>query len=159
MRIFTLGTDHRPQFDFGRILVKHGIEVVFDVRRVPESREEHFRRDGLQQLCASQGIDYVYLGNELGGPRDGDMLAWARTEEFKRWVGIIRKKLERRVYCILCAERSPETCHRRTITDELAKQGIEVTHLLDEATAWSPAPAQRPAERTRPDRFGPARRR
>jgi uncharacterized protein (DUF488 family) len=138
VRIFTLGTDHRPQFDFGRILVKHGIEVVLDVRRSPESKEDHFRRDGLQALCSSQRIDYTYLGNELGGPRDGDMRAWAKTEEFRRWVGIIRKKLESRVCCILCAERSPELCHRLAIGDELGRQGIEVVHLLDETTFWVP---------------------
>jgi len=140
VRIFTLGTNHRPEYDFGRILVKHGIQVVYDLRRTPEAKEEHFRRDGLQALCAAQGIDYVFLGNELGGPQDGNLAAWTKTEEFKRWVGIIRKKLEQRVYCLLCAERSPEHCHRRTITDELAKQGIEVVHLLDETTFWVPNP-------------------
>ncbi|MEO0082406.1 MAG: DUF488 domain-containing protein [candidate division WOR-3 bacterium] len=138
MRIFTLGTDHRPEYDFARILVKHGIQVVCDLRRSPDAREEYFRRDGLQALCAAHGIDYVFLGNELGGPQDGDLAAWAKTEKFKRWVDIIRRKLEQRVCCLLCAERSPERCHRRTITDELARQGIEVVHLLNETTFWVP---------------------
>ncbi len=143
MRIFTLGTAHRPQHDFTRILVKYGIQSVFDVRRVPESREDHFRRSGLQALCSSQGIDYIYLGNELGGPRDGNYKAWVATDQFRRWFSVIRNKLEKRVCCILCAERSPEMCHRRVIGDQLAGQDIEVVHLLDETSTWQPKPRTR----------------
>jgi len=159
MRIYTLGTGHRLKLDFIRILVKYGIQVVLDVRRNPEAKEDHFRRDGLQGLCSSQGIDYTYIGNELGGPRDGNLAAWAKTDEFKRWVDIIRKRLERRVYCVLCTEYSPETCHRRTITDELARQGVEVVHLLDETTFWHPTPStRRPARPYRHHRGAPGRR-
>jgi uncharacterized protein (DUF488 family) len=153
MRIYTLGTDHRPEYEFTRILAKHGIQVVFDVRRMPESREPHFRRDRLQTLCTDRRIDYIFLGNELGGPRDGDFRAWVKSEEFRRWIGIIRNKLEKRVCCILCAEHDPERCHRRNIGDELARQGVEVVHLLDESTVWQP-----PAKPARPE-TGFARRR
>jgi uncharacterized protein (DUF488 family) len=146
MRIYTLGTDHRPEYEFTRILAKHGIQVVFDVRRMPESREPHFRRDRLQTLCTDRRIDYIFLGNELGGPRDGDFRAWVKSEEFRRWTGIIRNKLEKRVCCILCAEHDPERCHRRNIGDELARQGVEVVHLLDESTVWQP-----PARQARPE--------
>jgi uncharacterized protein (DUF488 family) len=152
MRIFTLGTDHRQSFDFARILTKHGIEVIFDVRRVPESREPHFCRDGLQQLCSAQNVNYVYLGNELGGPPDGNYRAWIKEEPFQRWFGVIRNKLEKRVCCIMCAERSPEYCHRRVIADELARQGIEVSHLLDENTFWQAPPGR--AARRGPQRHG-----
>jgi len=144
MRVYTLGTDHRPEHEFSRILGKYGIETVFDVRRTPESREEHFKRSGLETLCSGQGASYVFLGNELGGPRDRDFAGWAKTEEFRRGFGIIRQKIERRVCCVLCAERSPEDCHRLFIGSELARQGIEVVHLLDETTVWTPRPASRP---------------
>lgn len=146
MRVYTLGTDHRHQLDFVRILVKHGIEVVFDVRRTPAAQEEHFRRDGLQALCAAHGVDYVFLGNELGGPRDGDRNGWVRSDEFIRGTGIIQSKAARRVCCILCAERSPERCHRLDIAAALARAGIEVVHLLDETTVWQ-APAKTPPAR------------
>ncbi len=162
MKVFTLGTGHRPPFDFTRILVKHGIEVVFDVRKVPESRTEHFSRRGLEELCSSQGINYVYLGNDLGGPRDRDYRHWQTTDEFLRGYRIIRNKIEKRVCCILCAEPGPERCHRRVIGDRLAADGIEVVHLLDENAVWHPAPGRRPGHGTRrpPTRTrGPRRRR
>ncbi len=143
MRTYTLGTDHRDRHDFTRILIKYGIEVLFDVRRVPESGEEHFTRGGLDSLCSAQGISYVFLGNELGGPRDRDYRAWMATDSFKHWFGVIRSKLEKRVCCILCAERTPRRCHRRIIGDELARDGIDVVHLLDETSAWQPTESDR----------------
>jgi uncharacterized protein (DUF488 family) len=150
MKVFTIGTDHRTHYDFARLLVKYGIEVLFDVRRTPESREEYFRRDGLQTLAAGQGIDYVFMGNELGGPRDDGCGEWTASDEFKRGIDIIRSKAAKRACCVLCAERTPENCHRRVIAEHLLKQGIEVVHILDEKSVWTPPspcpspPAPRP---------------
>jgi len=141
MRVFTIGTDHRKPYDFTRILLKYGVEVVFDVRRMPESQEDYFRRDGLQALTSAQGIDYVYLGNELGAPRDMSNSKWTSSDEFRRGIDIIRNKAGKRACCILCAERFPEHCHRLIITDELRKSGIEAVHILDETTTWQPPPA------------------
>lgn len=138
MRIFTLGTAHRDKHDFVRILIKYGIQVVFDVRAFLGAQEDYFRRNGLQALCVAQGIDYVYLGNEIGGPKDRNYKDWIKTDEYKRNFDIIRKKLEKRVCCILCTERSPERCHRRIISGQLAEQDIEVVHLLDETSVWHP---------------------
>ncbi len=155
MRVFTIGTDHRTHYDFARLLLKYGVQVMIDVRRTPESREEHFRRDGLQALGAAQGIDYVYLGNELGGPKDDDYRQWLGTDEFKRGIDIIRRKAPNRVCCVLCAERTPENCHRLVIGEHLSRQGIEVVHILDETSVWTPPPRpglSTPDRRTRPER-------
>jgi uncharacterized protein (DUF488 family) len=140
MKVFTIGTDHRTDFDFTRTLLKYGVQVVFDIRRVPESREQYFRRDGLQALTAAQGIDYVYLGNELGGPKDGNNRQWLESDEYKRGMDILARKAPKRVCCLLCAERTPENCHRLGIGRELARQGIEVVHILDETSVWTPPP-------------------
>lgn len=153
MRVYTIGTDHRKPYDFTRLLAKFGIQIIFDVRRTPESQEDHFRRDGLQLLCAGQHVDYIYLGNELGGPVRGDMREWIESDEFRRGVAIIARKAPTRVCCVLCAERSPEFCHRRTIGEHLARTDIEVVHVLDENGVWRPqATAPRPTETRRPPR-------
>jgi uncharacterized protein (DUF488 family) len=141
MRVYTLGTDHRKQFDFTRLLGKYGIQVIFDVRRTPEAQEEYFRRDGLQQLCAGQHVDYVYLGNELGGPGRGSLREWTGSEGFARGLSIIGRKAASRVCCILCSERSPESCHRRTVGDRLAGSGIDIVHIIDDNEVWRPSAA------------------
>lgn len=143
MRIFTLGTNHRPHYEFTRLLFKYGIQVVFDVRRNPESQEEHFCRGPLEALLSANRINYVFFGNELGGPHDGNLKAWQKSDEFQRGVALIARKVPLRVCCILCAERSPEHCHRLVIAEHLARQGIEVVHLLAENETWQPA-ARRP---------------
>ncbi len=150
MRLFTIGTDHRKPYDFARLLYKYGIQVVFDVRPTPEATEAHFRRDGLQALAASQRADYVFFGNELGGPGSASMAEWLGSDGFRRGVEIIRQKALTRVCCILCSERSPEFCHRRRIAAELARSGIEVVHILDEGVFWQPPSG--PARREKPGR-------
>ncbi|MEO0086021.1 MAG: DUF488 domain-containing protein [candidate division WOR-3 bacterium] len=160
MRLYTIGTDHRRPYDFARLLCKYGIQVVFDVRPLPEATEAHFRRDGLQALAATQRADYVFFGNELGGPGNASMAEWLGSDGFRRGIDIIRHKALTRVCCILCSERSPEFCHRRQIADELARAGIEVVHILDEGVFWQPP--SRPARRERSgrrDRRGRFRRR
>jgi uncharacterized protein (DUF488 family) len=153
MKVFTIGTDHRTHFDFARLLVKYGIEVLIDVRRTPESREEHFRRDGLQALAAGQGVDYIFLGNELGGPSGDGRGQWTESDEFKRGIDIIRGKAAKRACCVLCVERTPENCHRLSIAEHLAGHGIEVVHILDETTIWTPPPERpRPPAHERPPR-------
>ena len=161
MRTYTLGTGHRASFDFSRILSKYGIQVIFDVRRNPESPEPHFRRDGLRELCEQQAVSYVYIGNELGGPHDRDYRAWVATEAVRRWLDIIRSKSEKRVCCVLCSELTPRHCHRRVIGDLLARQEIEVVHIIDDSSTWHPEPGD-PSLLDRPvrpaaGRFGPGR--
>lgn len=138
MRISTLGTSNRRDYEFTKLLSKYNIQVIFDVRRFPVSQFPHFSRENLQKLCNSQKAEYIFLGNELGGYREGGYRDYVESEEFKRGVNIIRNTAEKRVACILCAERFPIHCHRRFIADELAKAGFEVIHIIDENTIQKP---------------------
>lgn len=138
MRIYTLGTSNRKDYEFSKILSKYNIQVIFDVRRFPVSQFPQFTRENLQRLCQAQKTEYIYLGNELGGYRTGGYQNYTESEEFKRGVAIIRNTAEKRVACILCAERLPMHCHRRFIADALAKVGFEVIHIIDENTIRRP---------------------
>ena len=138
MRVFTLGTGNRKSFDFTKILSKYGIEVIFDVRPFPSSEFPQFNRDSLQTLCQSQGVEYIFLGNELGHYRQGAYKEYVTSEEFKRGVAIIKSTARNRVSAILCSELLPDHCHRKLIADELAKQGVEITHIIDESRIWQP---------------------
>lgn len=138
MRVFTLGTSNRKPYDFTKILSKYGIEVVFDVRRFPTSQFTHFNRDTLQSLCQSQGVEYIFLGNELGDYQQDRHKDYIKSEEFKRGVEIIKRTGQNRVSAILCAELLPDHCHRRFIAEELAKQKVDITHIIDENRTWQP---------------------
>ena len=158
MRIYTLGTSNRKDFEFTKLLSKYNIQVIFDVRRFSVAQFPQFSRDNLQRLCASQKTEYIYLGNDLGGYREDRYQDYINSEEYKRGINIIRQIAEKRVACILCGERFPIHCHRRFIADELAKTGFEVIHIIDENTIQKPGDIREP-RREHPRRFEPRFRR
>jgi len=153
VRIYTLGIGQRPGYEFRRLLIKFGIQVLFDIRDNPpaspvnlpatyQREKTDYSRRALEELCSANKIDYVYLGNELSLPARNEYKDWLETDGVKRGIKIIAHKVPLRVCCLVCACYHPERCHRRLIADELAKQGIEVVHILEENRFWSPtAPA------------------
>ena len=136
--IYTLGTSTRSPEEFIELLTGHGVQVVVDVRRFPSSRFEHFRKEELARLLSEAGIDYVYMGEELGGYRRGGYQNFITTSEFQTGIRRVEKvALEKRV-AIVCAERFPWRCHRRFIALELEKQGWQVNHIIDQERDWLP---------------------
>ena len=74
------------------------------------------------------GIGYLWLGRELGGMRDYE--AHMGTALFRAGVDrLLAAAREARLAC-MCAERSPEHCHRNRLSDALARDGVEVLHIL-----------------------------
>ncbi len=131
MRIYTLGTSKRSPEEFREILKKYKIEVIFDVRRFPTSQFAHFQKGNLKKICEDNGIEYCHLGEELGGYRKGGYQEYTKTKEFKSGLEKIKVKAKDKITCILCAEKFPFRCHRRFITQELEKEGIEIIHILE----------------------------
>jgi len=124
-------------YEFSRLLTKFGIQVLFDIRPKPPPTPA-YSRSALEQLCSTQKINYVYLGNELQPPAErNDIKDWRGSEAFKRGLKIIAGKVPTRVCCLVCSCYQPDHCHRLVITNELAQQGIEVIHILEENRFWS----------------------
>ncbi|RKX69677.1 DUF488 domain-containing protein [candidate division WOR-3 bacterium] len=138
MKIYTLGTSNRKPYHFISILKKYCIEVIFDVRRFPTSKFEHFRGENLKRLCRENGISYIYFGNELGGYRKGGYFGFTTSKQFKEGIETIYDVARSKVVCIICAERFPWKCHRRYIGDALSKKGVEVEHIIDIDRSWQP---------------------
>jgi uncharacterized protein (DUF488 family) len=140
--IHTVGHSNHPIERFLELLLRSGITAVADVRSTPYSRfNPQFRRDSLQGALAGVGIQYVFLGEELGA-RSKDPGCYdeqgrvsyaklARTEPFRR--GIERLKTGMRDFrvAIMCAEREPLECHRTIlVARELVREGVGVRHIL-----------------------------
>ena len=136
--IYTLGTSTRSAEEFVRLLTGHGMEVVVDVRRFPSSRFEHFRGEKLAGLLAEVGIDYIYMGEELGGYRREGYQNFTTTFEFQSSLKKLEEVARERKTAIICAERFPWHCHRRFIALELEKQGWQVKHIIDQGKEWLP---------------------
>lgn len=138
--ILTIGHSNHPQETFLGLLERHRVTALADVRSTPWSRfNPHFNRKRLAAALAARGIEYLYLGRELGG-RPDDPACYeegrirydriARTERFREGVDrVVRGAAEHRV-ALMCAEREPLDCHRTLLVGQaLHTRGTEVAHI------------------------------
>jgi uncharacterized protein (DUF488 family) len=137
-RVFTIGTSERSFEEFLSLLRLHKIQAVADVRRFPTSRLEHFKKEVFRGLLEAEGIEYFYLGKELGGFRQGGYQAYMETEEFREGIERLEEIASIMRAAIVCAERFPWKCHRRFIAATLEPHGFEVVHIISESREWTP---------------------
>lgn len=134
--IYTLGTSKRSGEDFIEILHSYGIKRVIDVRSFPKSKLSHFTRENLSALLDSEGIEYIWLGKELGGFRKGGYEAYTHTEDFSLGIDRLQALATQAPSTIICAERFPWKCHRRWISRELQRRNWYVIHILEKDRTW-----------------------
>ena len=140
--IYTIGHSKHPLQRFVALLRQHGITALADVRSTPFSRfNPQFNRKALQQALADAGIEYVFLGEELGA-RTRDPACYeegrvsyaklAATPLFQRGLDRLEAGMAKHKVAIMCAEKEPLDCHRTIlIARELQRRGIRVMHILD----------------------------
>jgi uncharacterized protein (DUF488 family) len=136
--IYTLGTDLRSEEDFIEILLAYNIQSVIDVRSFPRSRIAVFGRENLESLLTREGIEYHFLGAELGGFRKGGYTSYIITDEFLEGIALLESVASKKTSVIICAERFPWKCHRKWISRELYNRGWKVEHIIDKGKVWIP---------------------
>jgi uncharacterized protein (DUF488 family) len=131
MPLYSIGHSSLPADVFLSHLKRFRIDLLADVRRYPRSRRHpQFNRNALEALLAGEGIEYLHLGEALGGYREMDYEEYARSEPFARGIAVLEKQAHREL-AFLCAEKNPWECHRRFIAEELTRRGFEVRHIVD----------------------------
>lgn len=139
--IYTIGHSNHEIEDFLVLLKRNQINAVADVRSVPYSRwQPQFNREDLKKALKAQGVDYVFLGRELGARSDDpgcfvngrvQYRLLAKTPLFRSGIERIRDGCDRRRIVLMCAEKDPLNCHRTIlVARELEGVGISVTHIL-----------------------------
>lgn len=137
-KIYTLGTGRRNEEDFIEILLSYDIKILIDVRSFPKSKIPVFTREDLENLLKREGINYIFLGKELGGFRKGSYEAYTKTEDFKKGIDKLENIAETGNAVLICAERFPWKCHRRWIARELHWRGWQIEHIIDKGKVWIP---------------------
>ena len=140
--VYTIGHSNHSSEAFLALLRKHGVDEVVDVRSSPASRYyPQFNHGVLSDALERAGIDYVFLGGELGGrPADRSCydeegrVSYARladTDLFDDGIGrVVRAADERRV-AVMCSEKDPQDCHRALlIAGALEERCVAVEHIL-----------------------------
>jgi uncharacterized protein (DUF488 family) len=142
MELFSIGHSNAGIDAFISLLRLYEIAMLVDTRSQPYSRyNQHFSREHLKQSLAEAGIDYIYLGKELGGrPADPALyfengkVDYDLVAQSPLYLAGIERLLalasDRRV-AFMCAEADYKNCHRyRLITRTLTHCGIAVRHIL-----------------------------
>ena len=141
-RVFTVGHSTHAMNDFVGLVRRHDITAIADVRSVPFSRfNPQFNRDPLSRSLRVHGIEYVFLGRELGARPDDrscyengrvqyDRLA--RTQLFRAGLERVLAGAEKHRIALMCSEKEPLECHRTLLVARaLDEHGVDIQHILD----------------------------
>lgn len=141
MELFTIGHSNHSIDAFIGLLQQHGITAVADVRSHPYSRFlPHFNQSALKAALLNAGIQYVFLGNELGA-RSVDPSCYvdgkasyekiAATKLFSEGIQRILKGSQNYKISLMCAEKDPITCHRAILVcQHLRDFELKIKHIL-----------------------------
>ena len=145
--VWTIGHSNHPLEVFCDLLVRHGIEVVVDVRSSPYSRyASQFNREALCAALTSQGTEYRYLGDLLGGRVEDEQFLdeqghvlygrLAQSPGFCQGIERLLSILGQSRAAILCGEEDPTHCHRRLLIGRvLGQRGVQIVHLRGDGRA------------------------
>ena len=140
-KLYTIGHSNHPIERFVELLSEHSIATLVDVRSRPYSRwAPHFQKNALLRSLRDAGVEYVFLGDKLGGRPEGAEYYDAnghvdygrRAQAYDFQAGIDRLVTLGRTSrtSFMCAEENPGRCHRRLlVTPALEKRGLDVVHI------------------------------
>ncbi len=130
--VFTLGTSNRKIEEFLKILKKHKINLIIDVRRYPKSKFEFFNKESLEKILKDEGIGYLHV-KELGGFKAENWRelfeGYVKSDVFKDALERVIEMAKEKRICLICAERDFRRCHREYIAKEIEKKLFQVIHL------------------------------
>lgn len=140
-RIYTVGHSNHETAWFLKLLERHGVELVIDVRAQPYSAyATWFNREALQSLLQRRGIAYRFDGATLGA-RPTDPVCYsegrvvyervAAQPAFAEALDRTVADAERVATALLCAEGDPMVCHRGILLARaLTNSEVCVAHIL-----------------------------
>lgn len=140
-KILTIGHSTMPLEVFLSTLKASEVTAVADVRSSPFSRRvPHFNREGLEVALKDWGIEYRFLGKELGGrPRASDLYCegiadyekMALEPAFHKGLNRVVNGANEHVVALMCSEHNPLDCHRCLLVGRaLANRQVPVAHIL-----------------------------
>ena len=145
--LFTIGHSNHSLDFFLELLVAHRISTITDVRSSPYSKySPHFNKDVLDSVLRNAGINYTFLGRELGAQRSEDDCyiegqakydRIAKLPTFQHGLETVLQEVELHRIALMCSESEPITCHRTILVCREVKKicpDLEITHILGDGT-------------------------
>lgn len=125
---------------FVELLRRHQVDVIADVRSQPYSRfHAQFNRETVCEALKQHGIQYLFLGRELGARRSEPEAYAGKQARYDRicklplfLAGLDRLRVGASKYrvALMCAEKDPIECHRSVlICRQLRKDALTIQHI------------------------------
>jgi len=141
--LYTIGYSCFTVEEFCEALKKYKITALVDVRSQPFSKfKPEFNKDNLKLLLNNSGIEYVFLGKELGARTDApecktngkvSYCKLAEHKDFKDGLQRVNNGMEKFQIAIMCAEKDPITCHRTIlICRNFKSENLLIKHILED---------------------------
>lgn len=142
------GGERTPEA-FLSLLTQQDVKYLVDVRTKPYSKfRPEFSKDVIEILARKVGINYVFMGDTLGGlPSDPSCFTAGKVDYSKvrdrDWFNRGLDRLESgwrsgHRLAIMCAELEPERCHRsKLIGEALVARGVVVGHIDEDGAVLS----------------------
>eukprot|EP01004_Peranema_trichophorum_P008448 NODE_7202_length_801_cov_24.971976_g6594_i0.p1 GENE.NODE_7202_length_801_cov_24.971976_g6594_i0~~NODE_7202_length_801_cov_24.971976_g6594_i0.p1 ORF type:complete len:227 (-),score=21.37 NODE_7202_length_801_cov_24.971976_g6594_i0:119-757(-) len=138
--MFTVGHSNHSASSFIKLLQMHNITDLVDIRSFPASgRFPHFNKTTLSMNCEDANINYIWMGNELGGKGIG-VGRRLQTEEGKQALNNLVEMIQigspklgdsrGRLIAIMCSEGNWRECHRSMVSNAISNlNDFEVYHI------------------------------
>ena len=111
--IYNIGYQGRTQQEFIELLQAEGVTLLVDLRERPYSRKPGFSQKRLSQALHAAGIEYLWMGNLLGG-FTCQRGAWQEGCEQ------LAKLSKENTIAMMCLEADYRQCHRKEVAEMLA---------------------------------------
>jgi len=145
--LFTIGHSNHAVESFIATLNQYRINILVDVRSWPYSQWAHqFNREILKHDLEEAGIEYIHMGDVLGGlPADRsfyipgqerpDYRRMANTSIYQAGIQKLLSLAQNQTIAVMCSEGDHRQCHRHLlITQTLLDMGISVGHIQPDGT-------------------------
>ncbi len=144
--VWTVGHSNHEFEYFAGLLTGEQIKLVVDVRSSPYSRfAPQFNRNALEEQLPRLEVDYLYLGDELGGrpsrddhyDDDGHALYEPMSLEpaFRKAVERVKEDVANHRIALMCSEADHADCHRRLLVGRvLTREGLRMRHILPDGS-------------------------
>ncbi|MBP2030523.1 uncharacterized protein (DUF488 family) [Methanohalophilus levihalophilus] len=131
----TIGYGNRSFEDFFKLLCKHEISHVIDVRSYPHSEREEFNAEYLMAELPKRELKYTSCPH-LGGIRKIPYHKYMESKDFEKAISLLYSMIEKENQenagiALMCAEKNPRNCHRHFIAQELEKRGVRMIHITE----------------------------
>jgi uncharacterized protein (DUF488 family) len=139
--LLTVGHSNHSFEHLLELLYLHDVQGVADVRSWPASRyAPWFDREPISEALQSAGVQYVFMGRELGGRPEDEQLydaaghvrydGVAASDAFAAGLEKLKRGTAGLRIAAMCAEENPEHCHRRLLLARvLFEAGTAVLHI------------------------------